>query len=406
MCLAAIHTLSRLECVGETMRHALNVLAEVAPSWLLEHKDPQWAQRYEKRFSDFRLPKEEKKRVELAETIGADGRRLLEEVYQENSPAWLRELDAIETLRRVWVQHYHAHEQQTPWRADDERPPGARLITSPYDIEARYSRKRSTDWTGYKVHFTETCEDDEPHFMVEVMVTAATTPDGSVVQELHEDEAAHELLPHQHLMDMGYVDAEVLAESQRRYQVEIVGPVIPDTSWASQAADRFDHSDFHIDWQAKRVRCPAGQTSQDWGHIPDRHGQPRLRVRFPLPVCRACSLHAHCTKTGAKVLILRPDDQSYTALQNARKRQGTAEFRMLYAKRAGIEGTVAQAMRTCEMRRARYIGSKKLRLQAFFTATAMNVLRACTWLAEGTHASPPLSRFAKLMASVKAAAAT
>src|SRR2546426_1408455 len=81
--LAAIRTLRRLECVGETMRHALNVLAEVAPSWLLEHMDPLWAERYEKRFSDFRLPKEEKKRVDLAETIGADGRRLLEEVYKE-----------------------------------------------------------------------------------------------------------------------------------------------------------------------------------------------------------------------------------------------------------------------------------------------------------------------------------
>jgi transposase len=63
------------------MRHALNVLSEVAPAWLLEHMDPLWAQRYEKRFSDFRLPKEEKKRMELAEMIRADGRRLLEEVY-------------------------------------------------------------------------------------------------------------------------------------------------------------------------------------------------------------------------------------------------------------------------------------------------------------------------------------
>jgi transposase len=402
--LAAIRTLRRLECVRETMRHALNVLAEVAPTWLLEHMDPAWAERYEKRFSDFRLPKEEKKRVELAETIGTDGRRLFELVYAPSSLPWLRELDAIETLRRVWLQHYHAHEQQTPWRADDERPPSALLITSPYDIEARYSRKKSTAWTGYKVHFTETCEDDEPHFIVEVVTTDATTPDGSVIAELHKDEAAHELLPHQHLMDMGYVDAEVLAESQRRYHVDIVGPVIPDTSWASQADQRFDHSDFLIDWQAKRVVCPAGQTSQDWGHIPDRHGKPRLRVRFPLPVCRACSLHAHCSQTGAKVLILRPDEQTYTALQNARKRQGTPEFWMLYAKRAGIEGTVAQAVRTCEMRRASYIGSKKLRLQAFFTATAMNVLRAYAWLAQGTHASPPVSRFAKLIASVKAAA--
>jgi transposase len=52
--LAAVRTLRRLECVGETMRHALNVLAEVAPEWLLEHMDPAWAERYEKRFSDFR----------------------------------------------------------------------------------------------------------------------------------------------------------------------------------------------------------------------------------------------------------------------------------------------------------------------------------------------------------------
>jgi transposase len=37
--LAAVRTLRRLECVGETMRHALGVLSEVAPEWLLEHMD-------------------------------------------------------------------------------------------------------------------------------------------------------------------------------------------------------------------------------------------------------------------------------------------------------------------------------------------------------------------------------
>jgi hypothetical protein len=56
--LAAIRTIRRPECVGETMRHALNILAEVAPNWLLEHMDAEWARRYEKRFSDFRLPKD------------------------------------------------------------------------------------------------------------------------------------------------------------------------------------------------------------------------------------------------------------------------------------------------------------------------------------------------------------
>jgi len=152
--LAAIRTLRRLECVGETMRHTPGILAEVPPTWLLEHMDPEWADRYEKRFSDFRLPKYAKARVTLAETIGADGRRLLERVYAQTSLRWLDELEAVETLRRVWIQHYHAREQGTAWRADDELPPSALLITSPYDVEARYSRKKSTAWTGYKVHFT------------------------------------------------------------------------------------------------------------------------------------------------------------------------------------------------------------------------------------------------------------
>lgn len=403
--LAAIRTLRRLECVGETMRHVLNVLSEVAPVWLLEHMDPAWAERYEKRFSDFRLPKDEKKRVELAETMGADGRRLLEWVYAEEKLPWLRELDAIQTLRQVWLQHYHADAQNTPWRSDAELPPSALLITSPYDVEARYSRKKSTAWTGYKVHFTETCEADTPRLIVEMTPTSATMADGDIVEDLHSRLDEQQMLPDQHLMDMGYVDAEVLAESQTRYHVDIVGPVMPDTSWASKEAGRLDHSQFLIDWQAKRVVCPAGHTSRDWGHIPDRHGKPSLRVRFPLSQCRSCPLHEQCTPVAAKVLILRPDEASYNALVAARKRENTPEFRKLYAKRAGVEGTVAQAVRTCEMRQARYIGSQKLRLQAFFTATAMNVLRVVEWLKGNRPASTPVSRFAKLVASAKLAAA-
>jgi hypothetical protein len=78
----------------------------------------------------------------------------------------------------------------------------------------------------------------------------------------------------------------------------------------------------------------------------------------------------------------RPLPPSRTC-ENAKKLQNA---RTLYAQRAGVEGTVAQAVRTCEMRRARNIGSKKLRLQAFFTATALNMLRAGACLANGTHA--------------------
>ena len=167
----------------------------------------------------------------------------------------------------------------------------------------------------------------------------------------------------------------------------------------------FDHRQLTIDWQAHRVTYPTAQTSQSWGTIRDRHGKTVVRVRFPQAVCQACPFHEQCTHSPARVLNLQPNEQAYRALQQARDRERTPEFRAVYAKRAGVEGTIAQAVRTCEMRRARYIGSKKLRLQAFFTATAINVLRACTWMAEGVHASTPPSRFAKLVATAQSAAA-
>ncbi len=382
------------------------LLAEVAPDWLLEQMDAEWADRYQKRFSDFRLPKDATERVALAETIGADGRQLLERIYAETNLPWLRELDAVETLRRVWLQHYHASPQGTPWRADGELPPSALLITSPYDVEARYSRKKSTTWTGYKVHFTEMCETNEPHLIVDVITTAATTPDGEIMEELHEQLAQQEMLPAQHLVDMGYVDAEVLAQSQSRYQVEVVGPVMPDVSWQTKAATGFDHRQFTIDWQAHQVTCPTSHTRKTLGN----DFRSSWETSHPgaisgIAVCQACPFHDQCTHSPARVLILQPNEQAYRARKSARVRELTPECRALYAKRAGVEGTMAQAVRTCEMRRARYIGSKKLRLQAFFTATAMNVLRACAWMEEGIHASTPVSRFARLVASAKSVAA-
>ena len=229
--------------------------------------------------------------------------------------------------------------------------------------------------------------------------------DGEIVDELHEHLASQQILPQEHLMDAGYVDAEILARSQNRYHVDVVGPAMPDLSWASKEAGRFDQSQFLINWQAKQVVCPAGVTSRDWLQIPDRHGKPSLRVRFPLSMCRSCPFHEKCTSVAAKVLRLRPDEATNTALVAARQRQETPEFWKHYAKRAGIEGTVAQAVRTCDMRQARYIGLNKLRLQAFFTATAMNVLRAAQWLAGEKPASTPVSRFAKLIASAKLLAA-
>lgn len=94
------------------------------------------------------------------------------------------------------------------------------------------------------------------------------------MEDLHKRLAEKKVLPKQHFVDKGYVHAEMLAKSQQVHQIDIIGPALPDTSWASKETERFDQSAFSIDWESKSVLCPAGQTSRDWGNIPDRHGKP------------------------------------------------------------------------------------------------------------------------------------
>ena len=122
--LAAIVTLNRLECVGETLRHALNVLATVAPDWLGAWVPSSWYERYAQRFEEYRLPPKKEDRYALAEQIGADGLQLLQWIHGEQEWAWLREIPAIQILRRVWIQQFDAGEPGSAvhWRVAADLP--------------------------------------------------------------------------------------------------------------------------------------------------------------------------------------------------------------------------------------------------------------------------------------------
>ena len=98
--LAAIRNLNRLEYVGETLRAALNALAVARPNWLSSVVTPDWFDRYSKPIEESRLPRGTEARNEYAATIGHDGMKILEAIYnQQATSQWLREIPAIETLR-------------------------------------------------------------------------------------------------------------------------------------------------------------------------------------------------------------------------------------------------------------------------------------------------------------------
>ena len=113
----------------------------------------------------------EAKRNELAIAYARDGYALPEAVYEESSPAWLREVPAARTLRVVLLQNYtrtvtsggrEVIRRREKEPEGDGLPPGHRRIASPWDTDARWGAKRGTFWLGCKLHVSETCDDAPP----------------------------------------------------------------------------------------------------------------------------------------------------------------------------------------------------------------------------------------------------
>jgi transposase len=397
--LARVRSLSNLECVGETLRAALNELAEREPEWLLRQVNPGWFERYSHRVENYRLPKAESQRTALAQQIGADGLHVLQALDAPNTPAGLAQLPSVQVLRRVWSQYYELSRGQANWRAGPQAEAGEGVVRSPYDPEAQTGKKRETVWLGYKVHLTETCDPSDdgeqamvsPHLIVDVQTTVAPLTDWEMTAVIQERLMERELKPAEHLVDTGYVTAEHLVRDQQHH-IHLVGPVMPDTSWQAKERKGFDAASFQIDWQAKQALCPQGQTSHSWWKEGDS-----FKVKFPPASCAACPVRADCTDatSGGRSLKLLPQ-AAQQALQERRQEQATPAFHEQYATRSGIEATLSQAVRRSGLRRARYDGLAKVQVQHVCTAVAVNVVRLDAWFTQTPLGQTRVSHFARL----------
>jgi transposase len=373
------------------MRYVLNALAADEPDWLGRVlSDPAqagWENRYGHRLDEGRLPRDKGERQALAEQMGRDGLVIWQAAWAGSASAapsisegdGVRKHVAVEVLRQVWLQQFKMSGDRLVWRERDEIPPGAALICSPYDLEARVSQKRDTVWMGYKAHLTETCDPDQPRLITQVATSPSTVNDCEVVEAIHDRLHQRDLLPAEHLMDAGYVDSRVIVSARQTYHIEVVGPLPAPPDWQAKANQGFDLAHFQVDWDRQRVVCPQAQPSTKWSLTHDAHHHPIINVRFAPPLCRACPTHALCTTSpGARCLTLRPRLQ-HEALLAGRAYQTTAAFKHRYRSRAGIEGTFTQADRRSGLRRSRYLGLAKTHLQHLFTAIGLNLRRAFHW---------------------------
>jgi len=405
---AAVAALNRLELAGESVRAAVEALAAAHPDWLEQRICvPDWTRRYGTPMTAWRPPASQAKQDELAIAYARDGYALLEAVCDESSPAWLRELPAVDVLRRVLVQNYtrtitgngrEVIKRREKEPEGDGLPPGHARIASPYDLDARWGVKRDTFWLGYKLHVTETCDDEPrcgcpgdggtdrrrhdkdcaapafPNLITHVATTGATVTDNQMTGAIDDELAGKDLAPGRHYLDSGYLSAALVVSEAARHGIALIGPLLADTSAQARAGNGYARADFTVDYDSKTVTCPQGKTSVSWTPCAPR-GKDAIVAKFSADDCGPCPARSLCTTSSRnrRQLTVLPRDLA-EAQAAARAAETAIPFQADYARRAGVEGTMHQAA-SHGARRARYCGLPKTRLDHMYMACALNLLR-------------------------------
>jgi transposase len=403
--IAAVAALNRLELAGESVRAALEALAAAHPAWLEQRVCvPDFARRYGTPMTSWRPPASQARRDELAIAYARDGYALLEAVGDSAAPAWLREIPAVDVLRRVLLQNYtrtitedgrEVIRRREKEPDGDGLPPGHIRIASPYDTDARWGVKREEFWLGYKLHITETCDDppactcrdhDEaghqrgcarlthPNLITHVATTDATVTDNQMTSVIDDDLAGRNLAPGRQYLDSGYLSAEIVVTAARDHGIALIGPLLADTSAQARAGTGYARADFTTDYDTSTVICPQGKTSASWTPCAQR-GKDAIVVTFSSGDCGPCPARSLCTTSGKnrRQLTVLPRELAQ-AQAAARTAETTIPFQADYARRAGVEGTMHQAAGH-GARRARYRGLPKTRLDHLYMACALNLLR-------------------------------
>jgi len=370
--LAHIHLLTRIELVVETLRLAIRALLHAEPTWAKATMPPTWEQLYGQRLVAERLSEAERSRLQTE--TGRDGQWLLDRLAASATPAHLAALPEVEVLRIVWAQQYEVREGQVLFQ--DLRGYDGRLqIQSPHDPEARWSKKGSAHWVGYKLQVTETDDDELPHLITDIAITSSVEGDTTALGEIAQRQAARAVLPSERYVDQAYVSGATLAAAAQRGE-DLIGPAPNcDPSPQARLADGLTQDHFQLDLVARVATCPAGATATGRDHTDGTIG-----FVFDPERCGGCALRPRCcTGKGGRRLTTSP---GHAALVAARERQTTEAFKTAYrAHRGGVEGCLSALVRGHGMRVNRYSGRAKTGLRAVFVGAAVNLRRAAGWLA-------------------------
>lgn len=363
--------MSRLERARETIR--LVLIAVEREGKLPAHWEPMWETYVESKI-DARVAADKLKAQSLQ--AGADMETILAWALEQGGD-WTR-AEPMGVLERVLRENYEADEngQKQQRRA---QPPGA--VHNPHEPQAQWSTKSTTkdkEWVGYKTQVAETVQDEprergEPtrNFIAAIVTQEAIASDKAGMAEVFARQAAFGLEPPGvTYVDGAYVSALALKDHHDQGR-ELMGP-------APAPPDRgkvFTAEAFEVNVAERSAVCPAGKANTQCSRLEEgKTGKVSYRFEWKGKLCGACPRRGECVSPAQSHRTLTVGEH-HGHLQSRRKEMHTERFKKEMHRRNGIEGTQSELIRAYGLRKARYRGLAKVRLQNHLIGTACNLRR-------------------------------
>lgn len=147
---------------------------------------------------------------------------------------------------------------------------------------------------------------------------------------------------------------------------------IPSTRFGNMRKDSWGRAYFQWLPEEDAYLCPAGQRLRRHANLRTTH---RIQYRTPLGSCRACPFRAQCAPSGRERTFHRSWAEEFVEAAQDRLASPLGK-RRLVERKTYVEGTFGLAKALHGLRRTRFKGRRRVQIQLWLTAAAMNIKRA------------------------------
>ena len=303
----------------------------------------------------------------------------------------VKQYKSFQTLVQVFEQQCRVKEETGDISEKVEirqKPKGDKIISSPHNTDAEYTRKRNQTVVGHRGFLTETCgTENKVQFITDVNSEKATHADTKEIPALEDRLEENDMKPDELYGDAGFVNGKSILEAENK-GIKLEGP----SSGRSQSIDKFSEEDRPFDIADFEVKiedesnelivlsCPNKQEPSDQSRS-TKTG--KVVVHFDRNICEQCQLKDRCpVKLGKSTSTLTVSEEQHAGAVRHHKYMSDAEYRKRCAIRSGAESLVNEVANGHGARKSRHKTEKGSRLQLLLAALACNVKRYINYKVE------------------------